>query len=226
MIPFAFFNQPNTVTPGGGGGGANLDLSNLVLSSGTLVPPFAAGTISYTVAVTNGVASIRVTPTTAGVAILTVNGSEVASGHQSGDIGLLVGSNPIVIKTDGGGGFTKSYTVSVNRAAASSNQAPNPSNLEYAFTNGNAGGNATVTMSNPNAQDMVVSFNVWHFAGYSWVTTWPQTIPAGSSIQVIMKQAGTIPANERTDTTGGTWSCGTESGILSAHVISSGFGRF
>ena len=44
---------------------SNADLSNLVLSAGTLAPPFDPGTTSYTANIPNGTSSITVTPTAA-----------------------------------------------------------------------------------------------------------------------------------------------------------------
>jgi hypothetical protein len=108
----------------------NANLSNLVMSAGSLVPAFASATLSYTDAVNNGTASIKVTPTTADVnATVTVNGTLVPSGTQSGAIALAVGANPIsVVVTAQDGTTQQTYTVTVNRAGVLSNNA-NLSNL-------------------------------------------------------------------------------------------------
>ena len=96
----------------------NANLSNLTISSGTLTPAFATGTLSYTDAVTNATASVTVTPTVAdATATVTVNGTPVASGSASGAIALAVGANPItVVVTAQDGTTTQTYTVTVNRA--------------------------------------------------------------------------------------------------------------
>ena len=71
------------------GSGTNANLSNLTLSSGTLMPDFAATTASYEVDVEAPTDSVRVTPTTADAqATVTVNGALVDSGTASGDIAL------------------------------------------------------------------------------------------------------------------------------------------
>jgi hypothetical protein len=94
-------------------------LSNLALSSGTLTPTFASGTTSYTASVASNVSSINVTPTAnESHASITVNGIAVASGSASSAIALSVGDNVITtIVTAQDGTTTKTYTVTVNRAA-------------------------------------------------------------------------------------------------------------
>ncbi|MFJ7951950.1 immunoglobulin-like domain-containing protein [Lysinibacillus sp. NPDC096418] len=99
---------------------ANANLSNLVLSSGTLDQPFAAGTTSYTASVANGVASLNITPTTAdSKATIKVNGTTVTSGQSSGPISLNVGPNAIIIEVTAENGTTKKlYTIIVTRAVS------------------------------------------------------------------------------------------------------------
>jgi hypothetical protein len=95
-------------------------LSNLTISAGTLIPVFISGTISYDASVTNGTASVTVTPTSnhAG-ATITVNGAPVASGAASGAIALSVGSNTItVLVTAEDSVTTKTYTIAVARDSA------------------------------------------------------------------------------------------------------------
>jgi len=101
-------------------GNDNDDLSSLWLSTGTLMPTFAASTTSYTANVANDVASITITPTAvdqdAGV---TVNGILGLSG-TGWPISLSVGPNTISIGvTASGGSNTQTYTVIVTRAAGS-----------------------------------------------------------------------------------------------------------
>jgi hyaluronate lyase len=93
---------------------SNANLSNLVLSSGTLTPTFNSNTVSYTATVSN-VASIQVTPTVAqSNATLKVNGTNVTSGTASGAIRLQTGMNVITnLVTAQDGTTTKTYAVSV-----------------------------------------------------------------------------------------------------------------
>jgi hypothetical protein len=138
-------------------GSSNADLSNLVLSAGTLSPAFASATLSYTASVANTVASITVTPTEADTtATTTVNGTAVNSGTASGPIALAVGANTITtVVTAQDGTTTKTYTVVVTRAAAASSNA-NLSNLVLsagtlspAFASGTI--SYTASVSNPNS---------------------------------------------------------------------------
>ena len=100
---------------------SNADLSALSLSSGTLAPAFAAGTTSYTASVSNATTSLTVTPTVAaGTSSITVNGVATTSGNASGAIALNVGSNTLTtVVTAQDGTTTKTYTVTVTRAASS-----------------------------------------------------------------------------------------------------------
>ncbi|NHZ41272.1 DUF4347 domain-containing protein [Massilia sp. CCM 8693] len=108
----------------------NADLSNLLASAGTLSPTFAASTTSYSLSVANAIASTTVTPTvdTPG-ATVTVNGVNVSSGAASGSIALNVGANTITtVVTALDGSTTRTYTITITRAAPPSSDA-NLSNL-------------------------------------------------------------------------------------------------
>ncbi|WP_248928881.1 cadherin-like beta sandwich domain-containing protein [Paenibacillus hamazuiensis] len=97
---------------------SNADLSGLALSSGELSPAFVPGTTAYTAAVPNSVTSFTVTASVYdSKATMTVNGNAVASGEPSGAVHLQVGSNPIVIVVTAQNGTTKTYKVTVTRAA-------------------------------------------------------------------------------------------------------------
>ena len=77
--------------------GANANLSNLTLSSGTLRPDFAATTTSYAATVNATTSRLKVTPTAAEAnATVTVNGTPVASGNPSGDIALSQGDTTTI----------------------------------------------------------------------------------------------------------------------------------
>ena len=103
---------------------SNADLSNLTLSDGTLTPAFTSGNTSYTASVPNSTSSMTVTPTASDPATATiqvrVNGgsySTVASGSPSGPLALNVGSNTIDVLVTAQDSSTKTYTVTVTRAA-------------------------------------------------------------------------------------------------------------
>ncbi len=104
---------------------SDASLSNLTISSGSLMPAFAPTTLGYTDSVGNAVASVSVTPTAADPnATITVNGTAVASGSASGALPLAVGMNNINVAVTAQDGTTiHTYTIAVNRAGALSNDA-------------------------------------------------------------------------------------------------------
>ncbi|MBW7476701.1 cadherin-like beta sandwich domain-containing protein [Paenibacillus oenotherae] len=92
----------------------NANLSGLALSSGTLSPVFAPGTIDYTASVANSVNSIAITPTLAdSTATVTVNGESLTAGAVS--VELNVGNNTITIIVTAENGTTKTTTLTVTR---------------------------------------------------------------------------------------------------------------
>ena len=100
----------------------NANLSGLQVSQGTLNPVFSSGIIDYTVNVEYGVTGITLTPTTAGgYAVIKVNGVTVTSGQASQAINLRVGDTVIaVLVTAQDGKTSKTYTITVRRAANNS----------------------------------------------------------------------------------------------------------
>ncbi|MDH5301219.1 MAG: cadherin-like beta sandwich domain-containing protein, partial [Gammaproteobacteria bacterium] len=102
---------------------ANTDatLSGLSLSSGSLSPVFASGTLSYTASVANTTSQITLTATAnnANYQSITVNNNPVTSGLSSGWVSLAVGSNTIdIVVTAQDGQTVKNYSVVVTRAAS------------------------------------------------------------------------------------------------------------
>ena len=98
---------------------ATLSGLSLSASSASLTPAFASDEESYTASVGNAISSVRVTPTVNEAnATVTVKGTTVASGQQSGPISLSVGENTITVVVTAEDGTTKTYTVDVTRAAA------------------------------------------------------------------------------------------------------------
>jgi hypothetical protein len=129
----------------------NADLSNLVPSAGTLDPAFDSATITYTAAVPFATTSITVTPTVAEVgATVTVNATPVTSGDASVPIALSVGPNVITTEvTSQDLSTTKTYTLTVTRAAASTNAdlsglVPSAGTLDPVFDSGTIAYTATV----------------------------------------------------------------------------------
>ncbi len=103
----------------------NASLANLMVSTGTLTPAFAANTLAYTDAVPNATTSISVTAMLADPnATQTINGAPVPNGGTSAPIALNPGANAIpVIVTAQDGTTTQTYTITVNRAGPLSNNA-------------------------------------------------------------------------------------------------------
>jgi hypothetical protein len=115
---------------GGGGGddaprppGTDASLSGLSLSSGSLEPAFAAGTTDYTADVPFAVAEITLTATTSDSrASLTVGGTAASSGSPSEPVALVVGeTNVDVVVTAEDGTTTRTYSITLTRAAAATN---------------------------------------------------------------------------------------------------------
>lgn len=95
-------------------------LLSMGMSVGTLTPSFNPSITNYSLSLTNAQSSLVVTPeSTSSTAAITVNGTAVASATPSGSIAVAVGiSNVLVVVTAEDGVTTKTYTITVNRAAA------------------------------------------------------------------------------------------------------------
>ena len=118
---------------------SNANLSNLTISAGTLTPAFTSGTLGYTASVPNATTTITETPTVAdATATVKVNGTAVVSGSASAPISLNVGDNVITTVVTAQNGTTRTYTVTVTRAA--------PTNYTLTYT---AGPNGTISGTTP-----------------------------------------------------------------------------
>lgn len=85
--------------------------------SKTLNPAFGADTFGYAVSAANAITWVKVTPIAGiGTTAIKVNGVTVASGSQSPQINLNVGSNTITIAASGSGYWDGVYTITVTRA--------------------------------------------------------------------------------------------------------------
>ena len=97
---------------------ADLDLSALRLSLGSLTPVFAKATTLYTAEVPFSANTITLSPTSsAATSTVKVNGSTVAPGSQSDPIDLAVGDNDISVIVRAQDLSQKRYTVTVKRAS-------------------------------------------------------------------------------------------------------------
>ena len=129
-------------------------LSGFTISSGTLTPAFAAGTVTYTASVANTINSVTVTPTrNQANASIKVNGTSVTSGSASGNISLSVGNTTItIIVTAQDGTTTKTYTTTVNRAKA-------PQTITFASTNSKTYGDADYLPGGSASSGLSVSYS-------------------------------------------------------------------
>jgi len=104
---------------GSGSGSGDATLSGLTVSEGPLSPAFAAATTGYAVSVKNSVESITITPTVNEThATVKVNDAAVVSGSSSGAVSLNVGLNTITVVVTAQDNTTRTYLVTVTRAAA------------------------------------------------------------------------------------------------------------
>jgi hypothetical protein len=135
------------------------NLSGLNVSAGPLSPAFSAGTTTYSVSVPNTASSTTVTATVQDpTATLTINGASANSGQAFGPLALNVGPNQVTVIVRALNGATKSYTVTITRAAnvnlgslilsAGSPTPPfTPSVTNYTLSVPNATASTTVTAS-------------------------------------------------------------------------------
>ncbi|WP_107837843.1 cadherin domain-containing protein [Metasolibacillus meyeri] len=96
---------------------ANAQLSNIVLSSGSLSPGFDSDTMSYNVQVAHDVSSIDITASLADSAsTMTINGSLLANA-QAVNVSLLTGTNIIgIVVTAEDGTTTRTYNLTITKA--------------------------------------------------------------------------------------------------------------
>jgi gliding motility-associated-like protein len=97
---------------------ANVELSALTMSDGTLSPVFSGGNDLYSASVSNAVTSVTVTPTTYNpTSTVTINGTAGTSGQPSAAQTLAVGLNNIPICVAAQDGLTVNcYDIAVTRA--------------------------------------------------------------------------------------------------------------
>ncbi len=96
----------------------NASLASMGPSITPLTPAFVPGTTSYTLNVSNAIASMTVTPVTSDPnATMKVNGATLASGTTSASVPLTAGAATVIttVVTAQDGSTTKTYTLTVNR---------------------------------------------------------------------------------------------------------------
>ncbi len=147
---------------------SNADLASLTLSSGTLMPIFDRGTLSYISTVPHATSILSLTPTAANIfATITVQGTPVISGTPSSPTELIVGENIVNTIVTAQDGTPKTYTLTVTRESAYTDWATTagiaeggsglmhdldldgmPNLLEWAFgLNPSQGGNGSLQVS-------------------------------------------------------------------------------
>jgi YVTN family beta-propeller protein len=176
------------------------NLSALSISNGNLTPTFSPDTLDYTDGVDNNVSSITITPTTEDItATITVNGTAVLSRQTSQPINLLVGANNIPVIITAQNGASKTYTITVTRAAPLSNDDDlsalrisngtliptfSPGTLAYTDNVDNSVSSVTVT---PTAEDMNSTITVNGTAVLSGQASQPINLNVGTNnIPVIV----------------------------------------
>lgn len=176
-------------------------LSALSVSEGALSPAFDPTQTSYTVAVGNDVAAIRLTPSAAAVdATVTVAGSAVASGTASAPVALTVGTTSIPVVVTAADGTSQSYTVAVTRAASGDallsalsvsegalSPAFDPAQTSYTLAVGNAVERITLT---PTASDAGATITVNGAATASGGASAPVELGVGTtSVSIVVLAA-------------------------------------
>ena len=106
-------------------GDNNADLTGLTISSGTLSPQFSSSDITYTASVANSVTQVTVTPTASdSSATIAVNGNTVTSGNGYILTSLTAGEpTTVTVIVTAQDSTTKTYTITLTRAAALSDNA-------------------------------------------------------------------------------------------------------
>jgi sugar lactone lactonase YvrE len=114
---------------------ASVDLRDLTLSNGSLVPPFTSGICSYSATVFHESVEVSASAAQTHATVqVRVNGGPyraVDSGSTGGPFGLRMGTNRMEVLVKGQDGITSStYAVAVNRISAPSVEMPTSAKLE------------------------------------------------------------------------------------------------
>ena len=178
---------------------SNNYLADLSLSSGTLSPVFATGTLSYTAEVTNDITSITATPTTSdAMATVEVNGITVTNGTASAPINLAVGPNTVSVIVTAQNGASLIYTVIVTRDGVplSSNAdlvnlttstgtlAPVFANSTFSYTTAVSNATSTITVT-PTTSDATATVQVNGVTVISGSASAPVNLVVGDNVIVV-----------------------------------------
>ncbi|QGQ99358.1 DUF1533 domain-containing protein [Paenibacillus psychroresistens] len=181
---------------------SNASLSGISVSSGALNETFATATTSYTQSVASSVESLTVTPTVAdGKASVKVNGTSVASGSASSAISLSEGANTITVLVTAEDSSTKTYTLTVTRAAIPSvNLGSDLISLDAAkYTIGVGDSHSTIVWSNnkDNSSSVLTASNITFASSSSAIAT----VDANGIVTGVNKGTVTISAVYTSDNT-------------------------
>ncbi len=184
-------------------------LSNLVLSSGTLVPAFTSGNNSYTASVGYDTQSITITPTAVDPkATIVVNGTNVVpSGTASASLPMNVGSSNITIQvTSSLGNVQKLYTINVTRSSSSylTNLKTDSEGVSPEFTKNNfqytlgIGYDISSVRFIPEAEDVSATVKVNGAEVSSGDPSGPIAVGAGQTINVAVEVTSAIGGSRNT----------------------------
>ena len=167
-----------------------------------LSPPFAAGTTSYTAAVSNGVEQITIAPTTTnnGASVKYLNSSDTeipdADTTKAGQqVPLAVDANTIKVQvTAADGAPTLDYTVTVTRAATTSARVAtrSPDATLRALALSNAADDSAIALSPPFAAG-TTSYTAAVSNEVEQITIAPTTTIAGASVEYLNSSDTEIP---------------------------------
>ena len=135
-------NMPSSAVGFDKAGDTNNYLQSLAISGVALTPAFNGATTSYSAVVSNAISSVTVSADA-------VSGNSGVSG--TGSYSLAVGNNTIRVNCKSQSGDTRTYTININRQAASAN---------------NAGGNNNQNNNNPNNTDVNITSGKYSIGTY------------------------------------------------------------
>lgn len=184
-------------------------LSGLTLSSGSLNPKFKPDVLSYSAVVENSTASVRVTPVAINPAsVITVNGTNVASGTASGVISLNEGLNTIRVAVTEKDMTVTTYVISVRRIAPDPVLSDNNKLSDIRLTGAslNESFSPVSLRYSANVPDTTVSVTVTPFAADSSSTVEVNgaMVASGKASQAIMLETGENTINIKVTAQDGT----------------------
>ncbi|MDF2645530.1 MAG: ancA 1 [Paenibacillus sp.] len=154
----------------------NVNLADLSVTVGTLVPSFQSDVTAYSVQVSTNTSTISVTSVASDLGrTVTVNGVATASGTASQAIPLQEGSNTITVAVSSGNGAAKLYTITVIREEASAGMLNDVLYHDGLYI-------AVGADKNTDTAKGIVRTST---DGIQWTTTKHDTVPALNTEQVL-----------------------------------------